>query len=133
MVHCFQLLSSAIGIVISNVLEFTVFLQCFAVYPVLLETPKNITVRVGNTFELHCKAKGYPVPKISWKKDGGKSFPAADERRMDLLPNKVYVVRNATSFDGGKYTCNASNDAGFVNSSAFVTVLGKENIVSFQG
>ena len=80
----------------------------------------------GKTFELHCQAQGHPEPVLSWQKDGGTSFPAADDRRMDFLPDsKVYVIRNAQPGDTGKYTCSAENEAGFVNATAFVTVLGK--------
>ena len=85
-----------------------------------------MSVEAGKTFELHCQAEGHPEPILSWQKDGGTSFPAANDRRMDFLPaSKVYVIRDAQSVDTGKYTCSATNDAGSVNATAFVTVLGR--------
>lgn len=88
--------------------------------------PKNVSVEAGKTFQLHCQADGHPEPVLSWQKDGGTNFPAANDRRMDFVPaSKVYVIRNAQPVDTGRYTCTASNEAGSVNATAFVTVLGK--------
>jgi len=104
------------------------------VFPKLVEKPVNVSVVAGKTFELHCQAQGHPEPVLSWQKDGGTSFPAADDRRMDFLPaSKVYVIRNAQPGDAGKYTCSAKNEAGFVNATAFVTVLGKYEPSSLSG
>ena len=105
----------------------------FAVFPKLIEKPSNVSVVAGKTFELHCQAQGHPEPVLSWQKDGGTSFPAADDRRMDFLPtSKVYVIviRDAKPGDTGKYTCSAKNEAGFVNATAFVTVLGKRTPIN---
>lgn len=99
-------------------------------FPKLVEKPSNVSVVAGKTFELHCQAEGHPEPVLSWKKDGGTSFPAADDRRIDFLPaSKVYVIRNAQSVDTGRYTCSATNEAGSVNATAFVTVLGKRTLI----
>ena len=85
-----------------------------------------MSVEAGKTFELHCRAQGHPDPTLSWQKDGGTSFPAANDRRMDFQPaSKVYVIKNAQYEDTGKYTCSATNEAGSVNATAFVTVLSK--------
>jgi len=40
-----------------------------------------------------------------------------------LPASKVYVIKNAQYVDTGKYTCSATNEAGSVNATAFVTVL----------
>ena len=99
---------------------------CLAVFPKLTMMPKNVSVEAGKTFQLHCQADGHPEPVLSWQKDGGTNFPAANDRRMDFVPaSKVYVIRNAQPVDTGRYTCTASNEAGSVNATAFVTVLGK--------
>ena len=112
-------------------MEWKIYLFCIsclfvAVFPTLIEKPSNVSVVAGKTFKLHCQAQGHPEPVLSWQKDGGTSFPAANDRRMDFIPSsKVYVIRNAQPGDTGKYTCSAKNEAGFVNATAFVTVLGK--------
>lgn len=94
------------------------------VFPKLTKKPENVFVEAGKTIQLHCKAQGHPIPTLSWQKDGGASFPAADDRR--ILYNdgsEVCEIKNATYVDTGKYTCSATNEAGSVNASAFVTVL----------
>lgn len=99
-------------------------------FPKLVAVPSNVSVQAGKTFQLHCQAEGHPEPVLSWQKDGGTSFPAANDRRMDFLPaSKVYEIRNAQSVDTGRYTCTASNEAGSVNATAFVTVLGKGTLI----
>ena len=101
-------------------------------FPKLIEKPSNVSVEAGKTFELHCRAQGHPDPTLSWQKDGGTSFPAANDRRMDFQPeSKVYVIKNAQYEDTGKYTCSATNEAGSVNATAFVTVLGKRALAAF--
>ena len=98
----------------------------FPVFPKLTKKPENVFVEAGKTIQLHCKAQGHPIPTLSWQKDGGASFPAADDRR--ILYNdgsEVCEIKNATYVDTGKYTCSATNEAGSVNASAFVTVLGE--------
>ena len=99
-------------------------------FPRLIETPTNVTVEAGETFELHCRAQGHPEPQLRWQ---GSFRAAADDRRMDFLQaSKVIVIRDAKSVDTGKYTCIASNEAGFVNATAFVTVLGKKTLNSLR-
>ena len=116
-------------------MEFVVTgsLSIVLVFPKLIEKPYNVSVAAGKTFELHCRAQGHPDPVLSWQKDGGTSFPAANDRRMDYLPaSKVYVIKNAQYVDTGKYTCSATNEAGSVNATAFVTVLGKGDVFRFH-
>lgn len=94
--------------------------------PKLTETPTDVLVEPGKTFKLFCKAQGHPSPTLLWQKDGGRSFPAADDRRIKYAEDlEVCEIRNAQYKDSGKYTCFAKNDAGSVNASAIVTVLGE--------
>lgn len=100
-------------------------------FPKLIETPVNVSVEAGKTFRLRCVAQGSPDPTLSWQKDGGSSFPAANDRRMGFqLESKVYEIRNAKDVDTGKYTCNATNEAGSVEATAYVTVLSKQELVT---
>lgn len=102
------------------------------VFPKLIEKPTNVSVAAGKTFKLRCRAAGHPDPVLSWQKDGGSSFPAANDRRMDFeTESKVYTIKNAQPVDTGKYTCSATNDAGSVNATAFVTVLGRRALSDF--
>ena len=95
-------------------------------FPKLTQTPTDVLVEPGKTFKLYCKAQGHPVPTLLWQKDGGRSFPAADDRRIKYAEGlEVCEIRNAQYKDSGKYTCFAKNVAGSANASATVTVLGE--------
>ena len=95
-------------------------------FPKLTQTPTDVLVEPGKTFKLYCKAQGHPMPTLLWQKDGGRSFPAADDRRIKYAEGlEVCEIRNAQYKDSGKYTCFAKNVAGSANASATVTVLGE--------
>uniref|UniRef100_H2ZFF6 Ig-like domain-containing protein n=1 Tax=Ciona savignyi TaxID=51511 RepID=H2ZFF6_CIOSA len=52
------------------------------VYPTITKQPEDRTVKCGSEVIFQCRASGHPVPDISWQKDGGSTFPAAQERRL---------------------------------------------------
>ncbi|RWS27852.1 leucine-rich repeats and immunoglobulin-like domains protein 3 [Leptotrombidium deliense] len=94
------------------------------IMPIFTKVPVDITVKIGNTAKLECAAKGYPVPEIAWKKDGGDDFPAARERRMHVMPSDdVFFIVEAKAADTGVYSCTAKNEAGTVVVNASLTVL----------
>ena len=95
------------------------------VYPTLAKKPKDVSVKAGESFELACKARGHPDPVTRLQREGVTTFPAATTKRMHLTKDGSFLISNATAEDMGLYTCIAENMAGSVNSSAFVTVLGK--------
>ncbi|XP_032221181.2 leucine-rich repeats and immunoglobulin-like domains protein 3 [Nematostella vectensis] len=94
-------------------------------FPVLTRKPHDVSVHVGGLIKLPCAATGYPVPVISWRMGDGKSkFPAAEEKRIEHLPSEhLFIIRNARGVDTGAYTCTATNGAGSINATAYVTVL----------
>lgn len=110
----------------SKIVQITVL-----VFPKITEKPRDLYVKAGEDFELHCQAEGYPEPQVSWEKDGGSNFPAASDKRMDYSSEKkVFVFKNATPVDSGEYTCKATNDAGSASASALVTVLEAPHFVN---
>ena len=95
-------------------------------FPVLVKAPINVTAKAGTTAKLACSATGHPPPQIAWQKDGGNDFPAAQERRMHVMPtDDVFFIINVKAVDTGIYSCTAKNEAGFVIANASLTVLGK--------
>lgn len=81
------------------------------------------------SIKLECAAKGEPTPQISWQKDGGNDFPAARERRMEVMPNDdEFFITNYKLSDMGVYTCIAENMVGIVKTNATVTIWGKKKI-----
>ena len=93
--------------------------------PRLDKLPKDYTVNVGKEARFTCAATGHPEPKIFWRKDGGGKFVAAVERRIRHVHPHDYIISNAKAEDMGDYTCFAQNEAGSVNATATLTVLGK--------
>ncbi|XP_041976953.1 leucine-rich repeats and immunoglobulin-like domains protein 3 isoform X2 [Aricia agestis] len=99
-------------------------------YPHFRVKPTNVTVKTGELVTLNCAATGDPPPEISWKKDGGNDFPAARERRMNVIPNDPrFFIVNAKPADMGIYSCAAKNDAGTILANATVTVLQEPSFI----
>ncbi|CAB3242050.1 unnamed protein product [Arctia plantaginis] len=99
-------------------------------FPRFTKTPTNVTVKTGETVTLNCAATGDPPPEISWKKDGGNDFPAARERRMNVMPaDHVFFIVNAKTTDMGIYSCAAKNPAGTIIANATLTVLQEPSFV----
>lgn len=97
-----------------------------AVLPSFVKTPRDRTIRTGQTARLECAAEGHPAPQIAWQKDGGTDFPAARERRMHVMPDDdVFFIMDVKPEDMGVYSCTAKNTAGTVSANATLTVLGK--------
>lgn len=99
-------------------------------FPRFTQIPTNITVKTGETVKLICAASGDPTPEISWKKDGGNDFPAARERRMNVMPtDHLFFIVNAKTTDMGVYSCAAKNPAGTIIANSSLTVLQEPSFV----
>lgn len=99
-------------------------------FPKFIKTPTNVTVKTGETVTLNCAATGDPPPEISWKKDGGNDFPAARERRMNVMPtDHLFFIVNAKTTDMGIYSCAAKNPAGTIIANATLSVLQEPSFV----
>lgn len=96
------------------------------VYPTFSKVPKNITVKAGETIKWECAANGEPAPQIVWQKNGGNDFPAARERRMQVMVHDdVFFIVNAKPIDMGVYSCMAQNPAGVATANATLTIQEK--------
>ena len=80
--------------------------------------PSNVTETEGESVTLHCNAIGYPLPTLSWTKDGsdignnsGISF-SADKKQL--------AITKASRVDSGAYRCVANNSLGIDTSMAAV-------------
>lgn len=90
-----------------------------------VKRPQNLTLKAGSTAKLECLAEGEPKPEISWHKDGGGFFPAANERRMHVLPaDDTFFIVQVKFVDSGTYSCSAENVAGKVTTDVELTVVG---------
>ena len=78
----------------------------------------------GNPLFLVCEAEGFPVPLVTWTKDG------------KLLQNSTsetdFVIHDATKKDQGHYKCDASNSAGTASYTVTVEVTIKGDYNHFD-
>ncbi|XP_059184066.1 matrix-remodeling-associated protein 5 [Centropristis striata] len=73
--------------------------------------PKTVRVFYGETVTLRCKAKGEPMPLITWISPTNRVIsPALD--KYQVLDDGTLVVQKVQRFDGGNYTCLTRNNAG---------------------
>ncbi|KAM6893530.1 matrix-remodeling-associated protein 5 [Xenentodon cancila] len=72
---------------------------------------KAVRVFYGETVTLQCKAKGEPVPVITWMSPMKRVIsPALD--KYQVLDDGTLIVQKVQRFDGGNYTCIVRNSAG---------------------
>jgi len=84
-----------------------------------IERPPPPTVRVcpGETVEITCKARGRPIPIISWRLNWGHTCITNEPQRCECVcpredgEGKI-IIRNVQSKDQGAYTCEAMNNKG---------------------
>ena len=82
-------------------------------------TPFNKRVDAGLTADFQCKATGYPVPGISWQKDG-RRLPT-DNRQVVLQSGELRILHTEKG-DEGEYECLAFNVLGVVSAKATLSV-----------
>ena len=72
---------------------------------------------------LSCDVIGYPVPTISWTKDGTIISTSGDLRISFWAENKEFTIMNVSRADEGGYRCLANNSLGNASSNvAFLNV-----------
>ncbi|XP_074603419.1 uncharacterized protein LOC141856961 [Brevipalpus obovatus] len=88
--------------------------------------PKSENAIAGDRLILNCTPpRGFPEPKIAWKKDGQFLYPATDTR-INILPGGDLKIENVQTNDQGRYNCIAENIVGLRESPpATVKVLVK--------
>ncbi|KAH8401876.1 hypothetical protein KR009_008413 [Drosophila setifemur] len=102
------------------------FLSFPLVHPNFLQVPSNLTLDAGETARLVCSASGDPTPEIALQKFGGSLFPAATERRLQVIREEnAFLITNAKPSDSGIYTCTAESAAGEIKVNATLLVNDK--------
>ena len=72
--------------------------------------PGNVTKTEGENVTLHCNALGYPLPTLSWTKDG--SDISNNPRISFSTDKKQLAITKASRVDSGAYRCEATNSLG---------------------
>ncbi|KAL9961667.1 hypothetical protein ACROYT_G030659 [Oculina patagonica] len=82
-----------------------------AVKPSIVSRPASeIQVsNVGDSVKLNCSARGSPVPKVAWFKDGRRVNSTAIHDGKDLIESE-FVIHHFEPNDSGTYTCLFHND-----------------------
>ena len=91
---------------------------CSVVPPRITKRSKDkVTVIEGNPLLLLCEAEGFPVPIITWTKNG--KLQTESENRTK------FIVHDTRKEDAGEYKCEASNSAGRASYKSTVKVTCK--------
>lgn len=91
----------------------------FLVRPQFTIVPSNTSALLGSDVSLACVARGDPPPEITWKRQKG-TLPL----KRAHFDEERFLISNVSNEDEGVYICEASNKAGSVSASAYVSVLG---------
>ncbi|XP_054611587.1 roundabout homolog 1 isoform X2 [Dunckerocampus dactyliophorus] len=105
--------SNTMGVRESRAARLTVLAK-----PVLVLKPENVSVRIGESAQFYCQAKGDPPPAVVWSREQG---PLPNGRYL-VNPDQTLQVHYLTLQDAGKYTCTAVNDVGVVSATAHLLV-----------
>ncbi|KAM9380329.1 myosin light chain kinase, smooth muscle isoform 1-T1 [Phaethornis superciliosus] len=93
--------------------------------PAFTLPPRNIRVQLGATARFEGKVRGYPEPQITWYRNG-HPVPEGDHYVVDCSIRGMFslVIKSVQEGDGGKYTCEATNDGGVRQVTVELTVEG---------
>lgn len=80
--------------------------------------PQDVATLLGNPLNVHCEAKGFPPPRVTWLRARGRTSndyqPLVDgsDGRLTILPNGSLWTASAGPQDEGHYLCRANNGIG---------------------
>ncbi|XP_040264776.1 hemicentin-1 isoform X1 [Bufo bufo] len=89
---------------------------------------ENITVVEDNFISLTCEVTGYPLPLISWVKEGIVLRPG---KHLFIVPGgRILQIHQTKLADAGEYICVATNQAGKTKKTFSLNVYVPPTIVS---
>uniref|UniRef100_A0A669CQK1 receptor protein-tyrosine kinase n=1 Tax=Oreochromis niloticus TaxID=8128 RepID=A0A669CQK1_ORENI len=95
--------------------------------PVLVSNLTDCTVNVSSSVTLSCPCRGVPPPTITWYKDQRVLLQGSGKEKEILTPEEATLhIDRITAEDEGLYTCQATNERGSAESSAYIWVSGKD-------
>ncbi|KAJ8253328.1 hypothetical protein GJAV_G00211680 [Gymnothorax javanicus] len=94
--------------------------------PAFTLPPRNVRVSPGGVARLDGKVRGYPEPQVTWYRSG-KLVIAGDRYTLEQSARGAFSleVRDVRADDEGRYTCEATNDAGSRQVTVEITVEGR--------
>ncbi|XP_065551612.1 hemicentin-2 [Lathamus discolor] len=81
------------------------------VAPEIQPGPEEVRALLNGSAVLPCRAQGWPVPRVTWRRDG-RLLPLGGSSRLQLLPGGSLHINPVQVQDSGYYLCMASSPAG---------------------
>ena len=72
-------------------------------------TSKIQVQSVGDSLKINCSARGSPLPKVKWFKDGRRVISKEKDDGKDLITSELDIQKFKPS-DSGTYACLFFND-----------------------
>ncbi|KAM3729106.1 Hemicentin-1 [Dirofilaria immitis] len=90
--------------------------------PTIVPTPETVRINIERSVTLQCRAIGYPLPKITWRRNG---IPIEKlSNRIKILPDGSLLINNVQIEDQDRYTCTAENTFGRQDKTTALLVTG---------
>lgn len=97
----------------------------------LVLEPRSQVVNEGDNIVLECMANATPKPKVRWLHGSSplirEEISSGHVRFIGTGNNSSLLITNAQRNDSGVYTCRVENGDDSVDSTASITVRGKES------
>ncbi|CAG0892307.1 unnamed protein product [Darwinula stevensoni] len=93
-----------------------------ATAPVWVKKPVDMTALDGKDATIQCQASGSPTPNATWIKPDGKVVDGVG--RLQVLDSGDLLVAAVRTSDEGIYQCTRANEAGMLQATAHLGVLG---------
>nr|CAD7394112.1 unnamed protein product [Timema cristinae] len=77
--------------------------------PLILDTStRSVVVDEGRNVTLECHAKGFPTPRIAWRRKDSRTLPGGKA----IHRGNTLLIKEVTRSDRGSYLCVADNGVG---------------------
>ncbi|KAL6061908.1 hypothetical protein STEG23_031527, partial [Scotinomys teguina] len=92
--------------------------------PRLTEPPQDVTVVLGKSVFLTCRATGRPPPIVTWRRGDGQALEPGRGSRIGQRDSGVLVFERTAPEDQALYVCEARNVFGKAQAEARLVVTG---------
>ncbi|KAM5331532.1 hemicentin-2 [Glossophaga mutica] len=92
--------------------------------PQLTELPRDVTVELGRSALLACRATGRPPPMVAWRRADGRPLEPGRGSRTRQLDSGVLFFESVVPEDQAPYICEARNVFGKVQAETRLVVTG---------
>ena len=118
----------------------------YAVAPSITRPPSSQKAEASNNISFICVANAKPWAAIQWIKNGNLLSNTTTMKISSTtmgnctitdppdqcVTSSTLTIFNTQPSDSGAYTCNATNEAGYVGKKARLIVVGKSKIYNFM-